>query len=53
MYQKKSLWLRYNITKEFPVIFCNESSYDHHFTLRELQKEFGAEFYCLVESTEK
>lgn len=29
------------------MIFCNESSYDHHFTMRELEKEFGGEFYCL------
>ena len=45
--------LRYKIPKEIPVVFHNGSTYDYHFIIKELAKEFEAEFECLVENTEK
>ena len=45
--------LRYKIPKEIPVIFHNGSSYDYHFIIKELVKEFEVNFDCLGENTEK
>ena len=45
--------LRYKIPKEIPVIFHNGSTYDYHFMIKELAKEFEGEFDCLGENTEK
>ena len=45
--------LRYKIPKNIPVIFNNGSTYDYHFIIRELQKEFEGNFECLGENTEK
>ena len=45
--------LRYKIPKEIPVIFHNGSTYDYHFIIKELAKEFEGNFECLEESTEK
>ena len=45
--------LRYKIPKNIPVIFHNGSTYDYHFIIRELVKEFEGNFECLEESTEK
>ena len=45
--------LRYKIPKNIPVIFHNGSTYDYHFIIRELQKEFEGNFECLGENTEK
>ena len=39
--------------KEIPVLFHNGSTYDYHFIFKELAKEFGGEFECLRENTEK
>ena len=39
--------------KEIPVIFHNGSTYDYHFIIKELAKEFEGEFECLRENTEK
>ena len=39
--------------KEVPVLFHNGSTYDYHFIIKELAKEFEGEFECLRESTEK
>ena len=39
--------------KEIPVLFHNGSTYDYHFIIKELAKEFGGEFECLRENTEK
>ena len=33
--------------------FCNGSSYDYHFIIKELAKEFKTKFTCLGENTEK
>ena len=39
--------LRYKIPKEIPVVFHNGSTYDYHFIIKELAKEFEGEFECL------
>ena len=45
--------LRYKIPKEIPVVFHNGSTYDYHFIIRQLAKEFEGNFGCLEENTEK
>ena len=45
--------LRYKIPKEIPIIFHNGSTYDYHFIIRELVKEFEGNFECFGENTEK
>ena len=45
--------LRYKIPKDFPVVFHNGSTYDYHFIMKELVKEFEGNFECLGENTEK
>ena len=45
--------LRYKIPKNIPVMFHNGSTYDYHFIIRELVKEFEGNFECLGENTEK
>ena len=45
--------LRYKVPKEIPLVFHNGSIYDYHFIIKELVKEFEANFECLGENTEK
>ena len=45
--------LRYKVPKETPVVFHNGSTYDYHFIIKELVKEFIGNFECLGENTEK
>ena len=45
--------LRYKIPKEIPTVFHNGSTYDYHFIIKELVKEFDGNFECLEENTEK
>ena len=45
--------MRYKISKEIPVVFHNGSTYNYHFTIKELAKEFEGNFECLGENTEK
>ena len=45
--------LRYKVPKEIPVVFHNGSTYDYHFIINELVKEFKGNFECLGENTEK
>ena len=45
--------LRYKIPKEIPVVFHNGSTYDYHFIIKELVKEFEGNFESLGENTEK
>ena len=45
--------LRYKVTKEIPVVFHIGSTYDYHFIIKELVKEFEGNFDCLGENTEK
>ena len=44
---------RYKIPKEIPAVFHNASTYDYHFIIKELVKEFDGNFECLRENTEK
>ena len=45
--------LRHKIQKEIPIVFRNGSTYDYHFIIKELVKEFDGNFECLGENTEK
>ena len=45
--------LRYKIPKEIPIVFHNGSTYDYHFIIKELVKEFDGNFECLGQNTEK
>ena len=45
--------LTYKVPKETPVVFHNGSTYDYHFIIKELVKEFKGNFDCLGENTEK
>ena len=45
--------LRYKVPKEIPVVFHNGSTYDYHFIIKELVKQFDGNFDCLGENTEK
>ena len=44
--------LRCKIPKEIPVVFHNGSTYDYHFIIKELVKEFDGNFEYLGENTE-
>ena len=39
--------LRYKIPKEIQIVFHNGSTYDYHFIIKELLKEFEGNFECL------
>ena len=45
--------LRYKIPREIPAVFHNGSTYDYHFIIKELVKEFDSNFEYLGEFTEK
>ena len=45
--------LRYKVPKEIPIVFHNGSTYDYHFIIKDLVKEFEGNFECLGENTEK
>ena len=45
--------LRYKIPREIPAIFHNGFTYDYHFIIKKLAKEFKVNFDCLGENTEK
>ena len=45
--------LNYKISKEIPIVFHNGSTYDYHFIIRQLAREFKGNFNCLGENTEK
>ena len=45
--------LRYGIPKEIPIVFHSGSTYDYHFIIKQLAKEFNGNFDCLGENTEK
>ena len=45
--------LRYKVPKEIPTVFHNGSTYDYHFIIKELVKEFEGNFECLGENTEE
>ena len=45
--------LRFKTLKEIPAVFHNGSTYDYHFIIEELAKEFVGKFECLGENTKK
>ena len=45
--------LRYKISKEFSVAFHDVSTYDYHFIIKELAKEFEGQSECLGQKTQK
>ena len=45
--------LRYNTPKEVPIVFHNGSTYDYHFIMNQLAKEFDSQLECQGENTEK
>ena len=45
--------LKCKTPKEIPVVFHNGFTYDYHFIIKELAKEFEGKFECLGENTEK
>ena len=45
--------LKYKIPKEIPIAFHNGSTYDYHFIIKQLAKEFKGNFDCLGENGEK
>ena len=45
--------LRYKIPKEIPIVFHNGFTYDYHFIIKELVREFEVNYECLSEKTEK
>ena len=45
--------LRYKTPKEIPIVFHNGSTYDYHFIIRQLAKEFDGQLNCLGKNTEK
>ena len=45
--------LNYKIPKEIPVVFHNGSTYNYHFIIKQLAREFKGDFECLGENTEK
>ena len=50
---KKHYKVRDHSYSEIPVVFHNGSTYDYHFIIKELVKEFDGNFECLGENTEK
>ena len=45
--------LNYRIPKETPLVFHKGSTYDYHFVIKQLAREFKGNFECLGETTEK
>ena len=45
--------LRYKTPKEIPTVFHNGSTYDYHFIINNLAKEFDGQLECLGENKEK
>ena len=45
--------LRYKVPMVFEVVFHNGSSYDNHFVIKQLAKDFNGYFGCIGENTEK
>ena len=45
--------LKYKVPREIPVVFHNGSTYDYHFIIKELVKEFDRNFECLGKNKEK
>ena len=46
-------YLKYSVPEKIPIAFHNESSYDHHFIIKDLAEEFKKQFTVSGENTEK
>ena len=42
--------LRHKTPKEMPIIFCNSSTYNYHFIIKQLAKECDAQLKCFGEN---
>ena len=51
VYSKCSL--KNKTQREIPVVIHSGSTYDYHFIIKQLAKEFNGEIKCLGENTEK
>ena len=45
--------MNYKISKNISIVFHNGSTYDYHFLIKELAKEFEGQFECLGQNNEK
>ena len=45
--------LKYRTTKKIPVVFHNGSTYDYHFIIKQLAREFKYYLECLDDNKEK
>ena len=45
--------LQYKVPKKIPIVFHNGSTYDYHFTIKQLPEDLKGQFECLGENTEK
>ena len=45
--------VQHKVPKNIPVAFHNGSSYDNHFVIKQLAKDFNGYFNCIGENTEK
>ena len=45
--------LKVSVPKAIPIALLNASNYDYHFIIEELAEEFGKQFACLGQNTEK
>ena len=45
--------LTFSVSNEIPAVFCNDSSYNYHFIIKELANQFEGQFECLGEKKEK
>ena len=45
--------IRYKVPKVILAVFHNGSSYDDHFVIRQLAKDFKGYFNCIGKNTEK
>ena len=45
--------LCYKVPKKIPILIHNRSTYDDHFIIKKLPKEFKGKFECLGENTER
>ena len=45
--------LRYITPKEIPIVFINGFTYDYHFIIKQLAKEFDSQLECFRENTQK
>ena len=45
--------LRYKVPKEIPLVIHNGSTYDYHFIIKELVKEFDGNFDCTTKEKDR